>query len=92
LLNFIAEVKKQAIRLARQARESAGHESVARGLTAMTKRKELTVLSVENWNEIPRNFTGKVFVAKTSRYEWYVNGQLHRADGPAREYFDGSKS
>ncbi len=23
---------------------------------------------------------------------WYLNGQLHREDGPAREYADGSKS
>jgi hypothetical protein len=24
--------------------------------------------------------------------EWYINGQLHREDGPAIEYIDGSKS
>jgi hypothetical protein len=33
-------------------------------------------------------YTVKVGKIKT---EWFHNGQLHRQDGPAREYIDGSK-
>jgi hypothetical protein len=34
-------------------------------------------------------YTVKVDAAKTKR--WYLNGNLHREDGPAVEYADGTK-
>jgi len=34
-------------------------------------------------------YTVKVF--KNGYKEWYLNGKLHREDGPAFEYADGSK-
>ena len=36
--------------------------------------------------------TYKVEVNENGDKFWYLNGQLHREDGPAREYADGSKS
>ena len=34
----------------------------------------------------------KVKVHENGDKFWYLNGQFHREDGPAREYADGSKS
>jgi hypothetical protein len=33
----------------------------------------------------------KVKVYEDGSKEWYLNGKLHREDGPAREYSDGNK-
>jgi hypothetical protein len=33
-----------------------------------------------------------LIIDKDGTKEWYLNGELHRVDGPAREYADGTKS
>jgi len=33
----------------------------------------------------------EVYVQEDGSKEWYLNGKLHRLDGPAVEYADGSK-
>jgi hypothetical protein len=43
------------------------------------------------WNsEIPEGFTGVVEHSDGEKV-WYLNGQYHREDGPAREWADGEK-
>ncbi len=51
-----------------------------------------TALEIDcNWNIMPINFSGVVYVKLEKRYHWYLNGQLHREDGPAVEYISGLK-
>jgi hypothetical protein len=38
---------------------------------------------------IPKNYTGSI--ETTDAIKWYLNGKLHREDGPAIEYADGTK-
>ncbi len=48
-----------------------------------------TALAINGWDDIPDNFTG---IAKDiENYLWLVNRKLHRDDGPAKEWADGSK-
>jgi hypothetical protein len=49
-----------------------------------------TVTLFQTINEIPKDFTGIALLANGDK-EWYVNGEYHREDGPAREWADGSK-
>ena len=48
------------------------------------------VLKVLKFNEIPQNYTGIVEYAYGSK-EWFLNGELHRTDGPAMEWPNGDK-
>jgi hypothetical protein len=41
-------------------------------------------------SKIPNNYTG-VSCAVVGTKRWYLNGNLHRLDGPAIEWADGSK-
>jgi len=41
--------------------------------------------------EVPKHFTGIAELTNGSKH-WYLNGKLHREDGPAIEHSDGSKS
>lgn len=47
------------------------------------------VLKVNNWKDVPKDFVG---IVEYGEYKYWVkNRELHREDGPAVEYFDGSK-
>ena len=47
-------------------------------------------LKVSCLKEIPNDYTG--IVQKTNNYKrWYLNGKLHRTDGPAVERANGDK-
>jgi len=39
----------------------------------------------------PADYTGFVAEYPNGSKEWWLNGQRHRVDGPAREWADGSK-
>lgn len=41
----------------------------------------------KDWKEIPDDFTGAFCIGQDISYS--LNGILHKADGPAREYSDG---
>ena len=43
-----------------------------------------------DWAEVPEDYTGIVEWTNGSKY-WLLNGQYHRADGPAMEFTDGYK-
>ena len=51
----------------------------------------MSVMMVERWEDIPKNYTGIIEYPDGTKY-WYLNGKLHRTDGPAIEYADGTKS
>lgn len=44
----------------------------------------------ERW-KVPMNFTGKCKIKEDGTVRYYLKGSLHRLDGPALEYPDGSK-
>ena len=46
---------------------------------------------IEETNCPPLNFTGMIEYTSGSK-SWWVDGKLHRLDGPAVEYADGTKS
>ena len=50
----------------------------------------MQVIKIKDLREVPDNYTG---IAKYpyGDKEWFLNGKLHREDGPACEYSDGSK-
>ncbi len=48
-----------------------------------------TALVIKNWGDIPKYFTGIINYYRS--YCWLVNKEFHREDGPAVEYFSGSK-
>jgi hypothetical protein len=50
----------------------------------------MKTIKVRYHSEIPEGFTGVVRYPDGSKH-WYLNGQYHREDGPAREWDDGSK-
>ncbi len=50
----------------------------------------MKTLKVEDWREIPNNFTGIIEYSNGTRY-WLKAGELHREDGPACEYSHGEK-
>lgn len=45
----------------------------------------------EDIHSIPPLFTGKCKIKKVSLIAYYLDGQLHRLDGPALEWLDGTK-
>ncbi len=47
----------------------------------MDRQTKETVLILKSWNDIPDNFTGVIIVR--DNYEWYLDGEYHREDGPA---------
>ena len=54
----------------------------------------MKTITVTNRNEIPENFTGKVYVIDPffqDKLEYYKNGKLHRETGTAVKYEDGFK-
>ena len=48
------------------------------------------ILKVSYEEKIPQNYTGIVELPNGHK-DWYLNGKLHRIDGPAREFTDGYK-
>jgi hypothetical protein len=50
----------------------------------------MKTIKVENSRQIPNGFTGIVEYAEGSK-DWYLDGEIHRVDGPAIEYADGTK-
>jgi len=50
----------------------------------------MNTITVNNWTEIPKNYTGHVKFTNSDQY-WYKNGQLHREDGPAAIWDDGTQ-
>ena len=50
----------------------------------------METFKVKNYGEIPNGFTGIVEYADGTK-EWWLNGKLHRVDGPAWEGADGTK-
>lgn len=42
------------------------------------------------WDDIPGNYTGIVVFPLGNKW-WFLNGKLHRIDGPAIEYKNGDK-
>ena len=51
----------------------------------------MKTIKINDWDEIPDNFTGIVDHLITRNKYWYKEGKLHREDGPAVEYSDGGK-
>ena len=47
-------------------------------------------IKIESYKDIPENYTGIVEHPDGTK-EWYLNGWLHRVDGPAIEHPDGTK-
>jgi hypothetical protein len=50
----------------------------------------METIKVKSFSEIPWDFTGIAEYAD-GRKEWWLNGKLHREDGPARVCPDGTK-
>lgn len=50
----------------------------------------MKTIKVFYYSEIPENFTGIVEFTNGDKY-WFKEGNLHREDGPAREFSDKSK-
>ena len=48
------------------------------------------IIKISNINEIPKNYSGIIEWSNGEKW-WYLNGKLHRVDGPAVEFADGSK-
>ena len=49
----------------------------------------IETLKLDNWGDLPENYTGTVeYVFGTTCY--YLNGELHREDGPAFIWGDGT--
>ena len=50
----------------------------------------MKTIKVKNYGEIPNGFTG-IAEWPNGEKDWYLNGNLHRVDGPAIEYAYGRK-
>jgi hypothetical protein len=50
----------------------------------------MKIVKASHYRDIPRNFTGIAEWPDGSKH-WYLNGKLHRVDGPAVEWSDGTK-
>ena len=50
----------------------------------------MKTIKVDSWTEVPKNYTGIVENINDDKF-WYLNGELHRVDGPAIEFANGSK-
>jgi hypothetical protein len=48
------------------------------------------VAKVEDYTEMPNAYTGMIEYENGSK-QWYLNGLIHREDGPAIEFSDGTK-
>jgi hypothetical protein len=55
----------------------------------MTENK-LTMLCLGSATELPPNFTGIFYNLYNGSKSWYLNGYLHREDGPAVEWANDS--
>ena len=51
----------------------------------------MKTIKVKEWDEIPKEYTGIVEYNNGDK-KWYLNGKLHRIDGPACEYANGDKA
>ena len=51
----------------------------------------MKIISIKNWDEVPKDYTGIVECPITLQTHWYLNGHCHREDGPAVEYKNGTK-
>jgi hypothetical protein len=51
----------------------------------------MKTIKIRDYSELPTDFTGIVKYTDGSK-SWYLNGKLHREDGPAKEYAYGTKS
>jgi hypothetical protein len=52
---------------------------------------KLQTIRVKKLSEVPKDFTGIVEFAGGDKW-WYLNGNLHREDGPACEFANGTKN
>jgi hypothetical protein len=60
-------------------------------ITVTKRRKQKKMIKlIQTVETLPDNFTGIVEDADGKKC-WYLNGLLHRVDGPAVEYADGTK-
>ncbi len=50
----------------------------------------MNIIKVDSHREIPVDYTGIVLWSDDTK-SWYLNGKLHRTDGPAVEYPNGTK-
>jgi hypothetical protein len=50
----------------------------------------MQVIKIKDSHVIPEGYTGIVEYPDGGK-DWFLNGKLHREDGPAREYADGNK-
>jgi hypothetical protein len=50
----------------------------------------MKIVKASHYRDIPRNFTGIAEWPDGSKH-WYLNGKLHRVDGPARVWPSGTK-
>jgi hypothetical protein len=48
-------------------------------------------IKLSKYSSVPFQFTGVVECLENEGKRWYVNGELHREDGPAVIYSDGSQ-
>ncbi len=52
--------------------------------------QQQTIIKVISFTEVPDKYTGIAIRSNGSKC-WFKEGKRHRIDGPANEYFDGSK-
>ena len=51
----------------------------------------MKTINTKRWWDTPDNFTG-IAIDENGHKKWYLNGECHREDGPAIEWFNGNKS
>jgi hypothetical protein len=56
----------------------------------MPKMESRKIIHRDSHFDVPRYYSGCVVYPNQSK-EWYLNGKVHREDGPAREWLDGTK-
>ncbi len=56
----------------------------------LTKETALVIDNCDDWDKVRRYFTGVAI--DRGHYCWFIDGKLHRKDGPAIEYYNGTKS
>lgn len=52
--------------------------------------QQQTIIKVISFTEVPKNYTGIAIRSNGSKC-WYKEGKTHREDGPAVEYYNGTK-
>ena len=50
----------------------------------------MKTIKIKDWSEIPKKYTGIVEYEHGDK-QWWLNGNLHREDGPAIEWANGDK-